>query len=134
MMIDTSIVIDLREEVPPWFAWSLDAVAGARAGTLCASAVTVSELASGGAEAATIDAMLAGFGVRVLPLDAAAAHLAGAGHRAYRQAGGTRERLIADFLIGGHAAATGLPLLTRDPGPYRRYFPDLTLIAPESHP
>ena len=27
-----------------------------------------------------------------------------------------------------------VPLLTRDPQPYRRYFPEVTLITPETHP
>jgi len=35
------------------------------------------------------------------------------------------------FFIGAHAAVSGLPLLTRDGGRYRTYFPGMALIAPE---
>jgi predicted nucleic acid-binding protein len=45
-------------------------------------------------------------------------------------AGGTRERVIADFLIGAHAMAKADRLLTRDRGFYRRYFKDLTVLDP----
>jgi predicted nucleic acid-binding protein len=38
--------------------------------------------------------------------------------------------LMSDFLIGGHAEARGLSLITRDRGIYQRYFPDLALIQP----
>jgi succinyl-CoA synthetase beta subunit len=72
------------------------------------------------------------FGIQLLPLSVAGAYHAGQAHRAYRTAGGGREKLLADFLIGGEAQALGADLLTRDPRPYRRYFPNLTLITPET--
>lgn len=48
----------------------------------------------------------------------------------YRAGGGRRERIIADFLIGGHAATAADRLLTRDRGFYRRYFSDLSIVDP----
>jgi len=41
---------------------------------------------------------------------------------------------LPDFLIGAHAAVKGYTLLTRDARRYRQYFPDLDIIAPDSHP
>lgn len=67
-----------------------------------------------------------------LPWDAA--FLAGQAHLAYRRRGGARERTLPDFLIGAHAAVKGYRLLTRDARRYRQYFPDLDIIAPDSHP
>jgi len=42
-----------------------------------------------------------------------------------------RRSPLPDFYIGAHAESERLPLLTRDPARYRRYFPKLRLLAPD---
>lgn len=64
------------------------------------------------------------------PLPAATALAAGRTWRAYREAGGTRERVVADFLIGAHALTQADRLLTRDRGFYRRHFAGLQIVDP----
>jgi hypothetical protein len=56
--------------------------------------------------------------------------MAGAAWRRYRESGGPRSRLIADFLIGAHARRQAERLLTRDRGFYRTYFADLVILEP----
>ena len=50
----------------------------------------------------------------------------------YRRAGGMRERIISDFLIGAHAKIQAGQLLSRDRGFYRNYFPHLRVIESPS--
>ena len=47
--------------------------------------------------------------------------LAGQAFGPYRRAGGSGPRMLADFLIGAHAAVAGFPLITRTHG-YKQYF------------
>ena len=64
------------------------------------------------------------------PLRREALFLASRASRTYRQRGGQRERILADFLIGAHAQAQATRLLSRDRGFYRGLFPKLTLVDP----
>jgi predicted nucleic acid-binding protein len=61
--------------------------------------------------------------------------LAGRAHATYRRRrGGARVRTLPDFFIGAHAEVKGHRLLTRDPRRYRRYLPDLDIIASDTNP
>ena len=44
--------------------------------------------------------------------------------------GGSKTQVLPDFFVGAHAAVQGWPLLTRDPGRFRTYFPSLNVLAP----
>lgn len=57
-------------------------------------------------------------------------NLAGRSWQSYRAAGGTRQRVMADFLIGAHAKLQCDRLLTRDRGYYRKYFASLAVVEP----
>lgn len=69
-------------------------------------------------------------GVGFSPLTEQAATQAGATWKKYRAAGGKRDRVIADFLIGAHAASQCDRLLTRDRGYYKKYFGGLIIVDP----
>lgn len=63
-----------------------------------------------------------------------AAFRAGKAHLDYRRHGGSHSGALPDLLIGAHAAVRGYRLLTRDPRRDRACFPELDVIAPDTHP
>ena len=134
IFLDSNIVIDLLNPGTEWHEWSVHAVARAAHDALVCNHIVVAEVAS---RFSTLEEELGHFAVlslQVLPIGDAAAFRAGKAHDAYRAAGGKREAIVADFLIAGHAAVLGATLMTRDRRRFATYFPNLTLITPETHP
>ena len=78
------------------------------------------------------DRFLHGNEIRVEALSSEAHFLASHVWRAYRQQGGQRARILADFLIGAHAHEQASRLLSRDRGFYGKLFPKLSLIDPSA--
>lgn len=130
-LVDANVLLDVAKEDPVWYPWSAVALAeAAERGGLAINPLIYAEVSVGFDRRELLDAVLpAGEYARLdLPWDAA--FLAGKAFLAYRRAGGTRRSPLSDFYIGAHAAVAGMPLLTRDAGRYRTYFPKLELIAP----
>lgn len=73
---------------------------------------------------------LAKLGIDFSSIDAMAAVDAGSMWRKYLRSGGTRERIVADFLVASHAQFHADRLLTRDRGFYRSHFTGLTVVDP----
>jgi hypothetical protein len=48
----------------------------------------------------------------------------------FRRKSKVRDRIVADFLVGGHALVQSERLLTRDRGFYRTYFKPLKVVSP----
>ena len=66
------------------------------------------------------------------PLNQEASIKTGAAWQQYRESGGKRSRVVADFMIASHAQVQCDRLLTRDRGFYRDYFKGLKLIDPQT--
>ena len=97
-------------------------------GTLIACDVVYAELVPAFRDRAALDRALQGVNVLVSPVDTAIAYEAGLRWARYRRAGGPRQRILPDFLIGAHALATADAFLTRDRGFFESYFPDLRKV------
>lgn len=129
--VDSSVLLDVFSADSTFGARSREALRAARAdGGLVACEVVWAEVAGAFGSQPSSDDALGRLGVRYVPLDKAAAAACGQKWRRYRAEGGTRQRLIGDFLVGAHAAGHAERLLTRDRGFYRRYFADLTVLDP----
>lgn len=135
IFLDTNILIDVLAPAQAWRDWSLARIEElADENPLVLDQIVLAELASGFPDLDAALIWLSELGVEVRLLDESAAFAGGRAFRSYRQTGRDRTSFLSDFLIGGHADQLGAVLLTRDPAIYRRYFPDLTLITPETHP
>ena len=135
IFVDSNVLIDLLAPDQRWFAWSREQLGFlGRDADLVANTVVLAELAANFVALNDLHASLAGLDVEILALDDEVAFAAGQAFRAYRRQHRHRAAILADFLIGGHAAHLGATLLTRDGAIYRAYFPDLALITPETHP
>ena len=98
------------------------------AGAVIISDIVYAELVPTFGERARLEDTLRRINVTLSPTTADIAFEAGLRWQCYRRAGGPRERIITDFLIGAHALISADVFLTRDRGFYGTYFPDLTMI------
>lgn len=129
-LIDTNVLLDLVTDDPKFADWSIAQLeAASLAGPLLINDVIYAELSVRYELKEKLDEFIDGVGLKLDPIPRTALFLAGKVFQKYRQAGGTRTGVLPDFFIGAHAAVSELPLLTRDVGRYRTYYPTLTLIT-----
>lgn len=131
--VDTSVLLDVFFDDPSFRARSL---AGLRlclaAGPIVACEVVWAEVRAVFGDDESAARALAAVPVAFSAIDAGTARRAGAAWGAYRQGGGPRERVVADFLIGAHALEQADRLLTRDRGFHRRAFEGLVIVDPSA--
>ncbi|MCY0150734.1 type II toxin-antitoxin system VapC family toxin [Hoeflea sp. G2-23] len=132
-LIDTNVLLDLVTDDPNWADWSIAQLEVASlTGTLLINDVVYAELAVRYDRIELLEAFVDEAGLVLAPMPRAALFLAGKVFTQYRRSGGSRTGVLPDFFIGAHAAVNVLPLLTRDVGRYRTYFPSLKLISPDA--
>lgn len=136
ILVDSNILIDIIVADQKWRAWSDAAIERLQAEDeqLVVNLIVLAEVASNFTALTHLLEMLDSIDVEVLPLSSDVAFAAGQAFRAYRRLNRDRNAILSDFLIAGHAQALSAALLTRDVRLYRAYFPDLSLITPETHP
>jgi predicted nucleic acid-binding protein len=131
-LVDTNVLLDIATDDARWSVWSLHQLdAAAARGRVLINAVVYAEFSIGYARIEEVDRVLADVGLDFADIPKPALFLAGKVFQNYRARGGKRTGVLPDFFIGAHAAVAQIPLLTRDPKPYRSYFPGLDLIAPD---
>jgi predicted nucleic acid-binding protein len=129
-VVDSSVLLDVFTEDETWLEWSESRLTeAAQRGAIVINAVVLAEIAPRFSTVEALHAALPSM-VAIEEIPFGASFLAGHAHANYRRAGGVREAILPDFLIGAHAATTGRPLLTRDPRRVAAHIPGAVLIAP----
>ena len=133
--IDTNVLVALWDEDPTLSSAAQTALEAAfhRGGLVVSAPVFAELIAAPGRTEAFVNSFLEDTGIVVdWDLDEAVWRSAGRAFRSYAERrrrhreSGTR-RILADFLIGAHAATHGFRLLTLDERLYRASFPSLTI-------
>ena len=124
--VDTNVLLDVFVSGAPYHSQSQEWLINAYdKGAILVCDVVYAELVPAFGVRSSLDRALGEINATVSTMDTAVAYEAGLRWARYRQAGGSRERIIADFLVGAHAIAKADSFLTRDRGFYATYFPEL---------
>ena len=131
ILVDSSVLIDLIERTPEWYAWSAAQLfAATQRERVGINAIVYAEIARSFESQTAQQAFLESTGIVFLNIPAKAAYWASQAHRAYRATGGGKAATLPDFFIGAHAQAEGYTLMTRDAKRMHTYFPDVPVISP----
>ncbi len=130
--LDSSVLLDILTEDPHFAAASARCLEQALSvGDVVVCDAVVAEVQTMLDTSEPAADVLEEYGIRYLATTAQAAVRAGFMQRRFRERGGRRERVVADFLIGAHAMMQCNALITRDAGFYRDYFKGLKVIVPK---
>jgi len=130
--IDTNILIDIFEPDPAYGPTSREALKRClHEGSVIACEVVWAEVVTAYShkKEEAVD-VLRRIGIEYSAMTLEAALEAANCWAAHRKKSKTRDRIVADFLIGGHALVLCDRLLTRDLGFYRGYFKSLKVESP----
>jgi predicted nucleic acid-binding protein len=129
--IDTNVLLDVLLPNEDFCEAAMAAMEeSATAGSLVMCDIVYAELCIHFATQQECDAFLTANQIRVEALNRTAHFAASRVWREYRRQGGSRTRILADFMVGAHAQLQATRLLSRDRGFYRKLFPSLKLVDP----
>jgi predicted nucleic acid-binding protein len=129
--LDTNIVLDILTGTPSEVAQSEAALKSAQlAGTLSISIIVYAEVASNFPTRSSADDFFRLLNCKIEPVEQATAYLAAQFFWQDRLRGGSRTRILPDFLIAAHAQLNADRILTRDKRFFSDTFPRLKAVSP----
>ena len=133
MLVDTNVLIDVLNNEPQWADWSIHQLrVQSKIHVLSINPIIYAELSCTFKKVEDLDEVLQEMGLKFNQIPKPALFLAGKAFQSYRQQGGVKTSILADFFIGAHAAVSRLPVLTRDTQRYQTYFPTVKLVSPNA--
>ena len=131
ILVDSNVWIDLIQNDPLWMPWSKEQILLARQQkSLVINPIVYAELVPNYDRFEDLAHFVKLSSAIMKPLSDKCAYEAGRAFIAYRQRGGIKTNVIADFFIGAQTVTEGWILLTRDAARYKTYFPKIKLICP----
>lgn len=127
--VDTSVLIPLFDQTSPHHAWCQEQIAVADPPVVI-SDIVYTEVSVGMATKADTDMAITQFALTRISYSDDVLFRAGRAFLDYKKNNGPKDSLLPDFFVGAHAEVSGEPLLTRDPGKVKTYFPAVQLITP----
>ena len=129
--VDSNVLLDFLTHDPQFGIPAGNALRSAAGeGRLLACDVVWAEIAGCFPSISACSDTLGNLEIEFSPIQPESAFEAGLAWKAYRQRGGARVRVAADFLIGADALSQADRLLTRDLGFYRSCFKRLKILDP----
>ena len=129
VLVDSNVVIDITSRDPRWEAWSARQLE-TFVGRLSINPVIYAELCFPLPSVEAADHLIAYLGLEYREFCRESLFLAAQAYRVYRLRVGVKSAPLPDFFIGAHAAALGVPIITRDVSHYQTFFPGVPLICP----
>ncbi len=131
VFVDSNVILDVITADPQWLAWSEQQLGHwLDQGPVLINPIVYAEIAFACDTIETVDDLLPSHLYTYRPIPREASFLAARAHAQYRARGGSRQTVLADFLIGAHALVERVPLISRDRRRYQQSFPGLQLISP----
>jgi predicted nucleic acid-binding protein len=131
LLVDTNVLVDVLQDDPKWANWSIGQLrAQATVHQLTINPIIYAEISLSFSTLEGLDSAVSTLALELREIPRPALFLAAKAFVLYRRRGGSKLQVLPDFFIGAHAAVEGWPLLTRDAGRFRTYFPTLEVIAP----
>lgn len=130
VLVDTNILIDILTDDPQWAEWSVKQIEIRASDGLIINSISYAELCFGSPSVSFVDNIIRQFSLIYQDIPRQGLFLAAKAFAAYKKRKGTKASVLPDFLIGGHAEAANLPILTRDTKRLSTYFPNVRLFAP----
>ena len=128
--VDTSVLLAVVEKESGHEKWEQLLRKAVEEGGLSVCPVVFAELSPGSPSADDLQRQLAMLAIEYDDFSPESARLAGVIFWKYRQAGGTREHLLPEFLVAAHAQIQCGRLAAIDRGYFRTYFPRLRILRP----
>ncbi|MDE1951045.1 MAG: hypothetical protein KGI35_20705, partial [Burkholderiales bacterium] len=108
-LVDTNVWVDCIDATSPWNEWAVEQLQRlSERAPLHVNLIVYTELLVPGPDVDALDALLDVYETLRSPLPWAAASLTATAFATYRRRGGSKQKPMADFYIGAHAAVANL--------------------------